>query len=148
MQNGSVFVYLDLYHILSVNEREGYVTVKMWLFFFYFSLSSQWNVSQTGIACMIVPQDTFWCPDIGSGVRKKWPLLLENFVNLFSGRSFRLFRTLSKVKNGHIYQNFVAPLASLCVENYNFFGYILIVKEVLNEASKLFFLEYIKFFTN
>ncbi|XP_075256847.1 neuronal acetylcholine receptor subunit beta-3-like isoform X2 [Convolutriloba macropyga] len=63
--NKSVFVFADLNQISEVNEKEGYLTVQLWVYAFYYSPSAYWNTSETGWHYFVtVPTDTYWSADI------------------------------------------------------------------------------------
>ena len=67
MVDNTVYLYVDLYKILSVDEREGSWTVKLWMYLYYFCPSVAWDISLYGNrTTLIVPKDTFWHPDFGN----------------------------------------------------------------------------------
>ncbi len=64
--NDSVHIYVDLIQIMNVDEKDGLWTVKLWVYYYYFTESLHWNSSDyDGIETLVVPPDTFWNPDIG-----------------------------------------------------------------------------------
>ena len=64
--NKTVFVFVDLYQLSDVNEKDGLITVKLWLYYYYYSESAKWNVEDFGgIRSILVPRHTFWTADIG-----------------------------------------------------------------------------------
>ena len=66
MALNTVLLYVDLYQILDVDEKNGVITVKLWLYTFYFSESARWNSSDYGgLDTLLVPAKTFWTPDVG-----------------------------------------------------------------------------------
>ena len=65
MRNNTVYFYLDLYQILSINEKEGVVNLKLWVFLSYYLPHLQWNASDYGgISAVSLPENTLWVPDI------------------------------------------------------------------------------------
>ena len=65
MVNNSVYVSMDLYQILDVDEKNGIITAKFWAYFYYFSEKSKWNASDYGgIKILLFPNNTFWSPDL------------------------------------------------------------------------------------
>ena len=62
----TVFIYLDLYQLLDVDEKNGLMTAKLWLYYYYYSDSAKWDPSEYGnIQALLVPPLTFWTADIG-----------------------------------------------------------------------------------
>ncbi|XP_075244296.1 neuronal acetylcholine receptor subunit beta-3-like isoform X2 [Convolutriloba macropyga] len=63
--DNTVYIFMDLYQLLDVNEKDGLITVKLWLYYYYHSESARWNVSDFGgIQSVLVPKNTFWTADI------------------------------------------------------------------------------------
>ena len=66
MQNDSVFLFLDLYQIINVDEKNGILDLKFWIFLYYNMNESLWaEPDYSGVRAMQFPMDTFWRPDIG-----------------------------------------------------------------------------------
>ena len=64
--NDSVMVYMDLRQIVDVTEKDGVLTVKLWIYFYFMLEEPLWDVSQFwGVKSMQFPMDSFWRPDIG-----------------------------------------------------------------------------------
>ena len=73
MHNDTVYTYIDLYQIVDVDEKNGILKAKFWLFYYYYSPAARWNPEDYGnINIMQVPAKTFWTPSIG-----KFLLLLD-----------------------------------------------------------------------
>ena len=71
MVNNTVYVYVDLYQIVDVDEKNGVLTLKLWLFTYYRLDESLWKPSEyKGVNRLQFPMDTFWNPDIGSYLKK------------------------------------------------------------------------------
>ena len=69
MKDKAIRVFLDIKQISEVNEKDGYLTIQMWIYCYYDSPSAQWNSSEFGGHMMImVPRGTFWTPDISESV--------------------------------------------------------------------------------
>ena len=69
MVNKTVYLSLDLYHIVDVDEKNGILTVKLTFFMYYYTPSASWNESELGeINTIAAPSDTFWTPDVGKKV--------------------------------------------------------------------------------
>ena len=66
MTNNTVYVYVDLYQILDVDEKNGVLSAKLWVYMYYFTPSAHWNRSEFGgLDFVVVPAKTFWQPDLG-----------------------------------------------------------------------------------
>ena len=77
--NNLVFIFADLNQISEINEKEGYLTVQLWVYCFYLSASAKWNASDfEGHGIVTVPANTFWTADIG-----KFKSLRYYFVSHF-----------------------------------------------------------------
>ena len=82
MLKNTVGFYADLYQLLDVDEKNGGLTIKLWLYYYYFVTSAIWNPEDyDGIKTISVPADTFWRPDIGE-------------VNYICGNCFNLMSFL------------------------------------------------------
>ena len=65
MRNISVHVYLDLYKILGVDERNGVASFKLHEYIYYYSPSIVWTASENdGSLLMFFEEGTYWTPDI------------------------------------------------------------------------------------
>ena len=66
MQNNTVYIYVDLYQILDVDEKNGVLSAKLWLYFYYYTPSALWDPNDyNGTQGLLVPANTFWTADIG-----------------------------------------------------------------------------------
>ena len=65
MHYASTF-FSDLYQISDVNEQQGVITVKLWLYYYYYSEEAKWNSSEFQRQALLVPKGTFWEADIGN----------------------------------------------------------------------------------
>ena len=66
MQNNSVFVYFDIYQIVDVIEKDGLITVKLWLYAYYILEEPLWNEAEfNNVSIVQFPGETFWVPDVG-----------------------------------------------------------------------------------
>ena len=78
MLNNTVFLHMDLFQILDVDEKNGVIMAKFWAYIYYFSENAKWNPADyEGIEILIFPAYTFWAPDIGELWQNK---SLEHFV--------------------------------------------------------------------
>ncbi|XP_075244617.1 neuronal acetylcholine receptor subunit beta-3-like [Convolutriloba macropyga] len=64
MKNNTVHIFIDIYQISDVNERQGVITVKLWLYYYYYSEHAKWNASEYRFPGLLVPKGTFWEADI------------------------------------------------------------------------------------
>ncbi len=65
--NNTVFLFVDLYKILGVDERAGSWTVKLWMYHYYYCPSIQWDPRDyANRTALHLPEGTFWRPDIGT----------------------------------------------------------------------------------
>ena len=65
MTNNTVFIFVDLYQILDVNEKEGLVSLKLWVFYYYHLEHIRWDPAEyAGRNTFVLPKGTFWAPDI------------------------------------------------------------------------------------
>ena len=65
MLNNSVYIYSDLYKILNVDEKQGFLTAKLFIHIWYQSDGARWNISLSrGVKYMLFPLETFWTADI------------------------------------------------------------------------------------
>ncbi|XP_075243914.1 neuronal acetylcholine receptor subunit eat-2-like [Convolutriloba macropyga] len=64
MVDNTVHIFLDLYQISDVNEQQGVITVKLWLYYYYYSEEAKWNSSEFQRQALLVPKGTFWEADI------------------------------------------------------------------------------------
>ena len=72
MLNNTVFIYFDLYQILEVDEKNGVLQAKFWLYYYYYAPSAEWEPEDYGnISTMLVPAKTFWTPSISWSFLKK-----------------------------------------------------------------------------
>ena len=64
MVNDTVFIFIDLYQIVNVDEKNGILALKLWMYIYY-DLDLLWDEAQFGgLRTMQFPMDTFWKPDI------------------------------------------------------------------------------------
>ena len=64
--NDTVFVYMDLYQIINIQEKNGILTLKLWMYIYYNLKEPLWESSNfSGVRTMQFPMDSFWKPDIG-----------------------------------------------------------------------------------
>ena len=45
----TVFAFVDLYQLLDVNEREGVLSIKLWIFLSYYVEAVKWDPEQIGV---------------------------------------------------------------------------------------------------
>ena len=65
MLNNSVTVFCDLYQIVDVDEKNGVIKLKIWLFISYKMEEKLWDPSEHGNMTNIqLKGDTLWRPDI------------------------------------------------------------------------------------
>ncbi|XP_075258337.1 neuronal acetylcholine receptor subunit alpha-5-like [Convolutriloba macropyga] len=65
MKQNTVYIYVDLYQILEVDERSGLLSAKLWLYYYYYSPSAMWNLTEySKTMVLVVPANTFWTADI------------------------------------------------------------------------------------
>ena len=65
MLNNTVYIYIDLYQLLGIDEKEGIVTAKMWIYLMYNLEHLAWNPSMhEDVSSVILPAKTFWTPDV------------------------------------------------------------------------------------
>ena len=64
MLNNSVFLYLDIYQVVDVDEKDGLISLKLWVYIFYFLEEPLWNENDYNVSMMQFPEATFWEPDI------------------------------------------------------------------------------------
>ncbi|XP_075240192.1 acetylcholine receptor subunit alpha-like [Convolutriloba macropyga] len=64
MLNNTVFICLDLYQLLGIDEKEGTVNIKLWLYITYYLPHIVWDPATNGQYFM--PPNTVWAPDIVS----------------------------------------------------------------------------------
>ena len=66
MINDTVFVYLDVYQIVAVDEKNSALTLKLWVIKYYRLNDSFWDPSSyDNVKRLQFPVDTFWIPDLG-----------------------------------------------------------------------------------
>ena len=73
MTNNSVYIFIDLYQIANVDEKDGFITAKLWLYYYYYSQSARWNSTEYNKPELFVPPGTFWSADISK---------IKNYSNL------------------------------------------------------------------
>ena len=65
-----VAVKIDIYQIVDVNEKDGLMTVKLFVYYWYNSPSAKWDPAEyNGTRMLAVPKDTFWTPDLSEYTR-------------------------------------------------------------------------------
>ena len=65
LEDNCVRLYLDLHQILDVNEKEGQLTLKLWMYIYYFSPSAVWNSTEHGnYTSILLDAGTLWLPDV------------------------------------------------------------------------------------
>ena len=52
--NRTVYAYMDLYQLLGVDEKEGVVSVKVWIFLTYYIDSIKWDPDEVGVEAIQV----------------------------------------------------------------------------------------------
>ena len=77
MRNKTVYLYVDLYQLLGIDEKEGTVNVKLWLFITYYLDHLTWDPVANGIYWVDLPPYTLWTPDIVSF--DETDIIYENF---------------------------------------------------------------------
>ena len=66
LENNTVHVEVDLYHIHAVDEKNGLLILKLWTSVYYYSPSVSWNPAEYGNYSSIqLPQESVWDPDVG-----------------------------------------------------------------------------------
>ena len=86
-----VAVKLDIYQILDVNEKDGLMTLKLFVYYYYNSLSAKWDPDEyNGTRMLAVPKDTFWTPDLSELCFLVEKVLLKIFIDDRNG-----FHTIS-----------------------------------------------------
>ncbi len=55
MSLNSVFVHMDLYQLLEIDEKLGIVNIKVWLQLFYNIPTLAWDPEETNVSVVIVP---------------------------------------------------------------------------------------------
>ena len=58
MVNNTVFVYLDVYQLLGVDEKEGTINLKLWLYVSYRLPNIVWDPATNGIYGFSLPRRT------------------------------------------------------------------------------------------
>ena len=64
MRNNTVYLNVDLYHLLGIDEKEGTLNVKLWLYVTYYLEHIAWDPTVNGIYFIDLPPYTLWTPDI------------------------------------------------------------------------------------
>ncbi|XP_063720313.1 neuronal acetylcholine receptor subunit alpha-7-like [Symsagittifera roscoffensis] len=67
MVNRTVFIYVDLFKIQEVDEKNGMWVGKFFIYVYYYSPSAQWNKSEYNngtVESFLLPKGTLWMPDI------------------------------------------------------------------------------------
>ncbi|XP_063711568.1 acetylcholine receptor subunit alpha-type acr-16-like [Symsagittifera roscoffensis] len=65
MLDRTIRVFVDINQISDVNEKDGYLTIQLWIYCAYGSPSAAWDPLEFGNTTEItVPQSTFWVADI------------------------------------------------------------------------------------
>ena len=64
MINNTVFLYTDLYQLIDVDEKGGFVVAKVWVYLTYYLDHLAWDPTQNKIYSVQLPPDTVWTPDI------------------------------------------------------------------------------------
>ena len=66
MVDNKVYLYIDLYQIVDVDERNGVLALKLWIFVYYRINEQLWEPDDfSGARRMQFPMNTFWQPDVG-----------------------------------------------------------------------------------
>ena len=66
MANNEVVIYLDMYQILGVDEKNGMISLKLWFYIYYKLNEHLWNPEDFGnMTKLQFPANTFWVPDVG-----------------------------------------------------------------------------------
>ena len=65
MYKQTVFLFLGLYQIVDVDEKNGHLTLKLWMYTYY-KVGPLWEPTEySNTTRMQFPRNTFWEPDIG-----------------------------------------------------------------------------------
>ena len=66
MVDKKVFLGLSIYQIIEVNERHGFLTMKLWMYTYYKLNDWLWDpIEYHNATRMQFLSDTFWKPDVG-----------------------------------------------------------------------------------
>ena len=66
MVNQTVFMYLSIYQIVDVDEKNGILTLKLWMYLYYKMYNALWDPAlYKNTTRMQFQPDTFWKPDVG-----------------------------------------------------------------------------------
>ena len=77
MLNQTVFLFIGVYQILDVDEKNGHLTMKLWMYVYYRFKSPLWDPKHyKNVTRLQFNPNTFWVPDIG------WFLYLLHFLNM------------------------------------------------------------------
>ena len=64
MYNDSIYVEIDLYQLLDIDEKESVVSVKIWLGIYYYLPQLQWDPTSNGPYMVAFATKTVWSPDL------------------------------------------------------------------------------------
>ena len=65
MRNGSVYLFMDVWQLLGIDQKEGTVQLKLWIYVTYYLPHLAWNpVDFGGLEIVTLPADTVWTPDL------------------------------------------------------------------------------------
>ena len=65
--NQTVFVYMSIYQIVDVDEKNGILTMKLWMYTYYRFHEPLWDpLKYNNATRMQFLPDTFWKPDVGT----------------------------------------------------------------------------------
>ena len=66
MKNKTISVLMGIRQLLDVNEKEGIVTMSLAFSVEYQSDEAVWDPKDYGgLESIMIPTNTFWCPDLG-----------------------------------------------------------------------------------
>ena len=64
MLNNTVFLYSDLYQLIDVDEKGGFVNARVWIYLTYYLDHLKWDPTENNIYSVQLPPNTVWTPDI------------------------------------------------------------------------------------
>ena len=64
MTDNTVYLYIDLYQLLGVDEKQALVNLKLWFYLTYYIPDLAWDPEAIGVYSVIFPPGTVWTPDV------------------------------------------------------------------------------------
>ena len=64
MLNNTVFLFVDLYQILEVDERQAIVSLRLWISLSYYLPDLEWDPAKNGVTNVMLPAGSVWTPDV------------------------------------------------------------------------------------